>query len=154
MRDKSDYDPVPLQQLLQKLLEETGESYRQASQASGLHHTVISKYMSGTRPGRDACIALADHFGMNPNEMLQVAGYEPLEFFDRRLEDPEAMSPEVEAFVAELMEIEDDDIRQEMVEALRQVLKVNMRMQERASKRVDHLRERRGRKVSDAKASP
>lgn len=35
-----------------------------------------------TRPHRDACILLAQRFGVNPNEMLQAAGYDPIPLFD------------------------------------------------------------------------
>lgn len=118
-QDARTYDPGALQRLLNQLLEKTGESHRQASQAAGLHHTVVSKYMRGVRPGRDACIALADHFGVNPNEMLQAAGYEPLHFFDRALIEPEQMSEDVRALAAKMQEIKDPEIRRRLIEAMR-----------------------------------
>ncbi len=131
-----DYDLKPFQELLGKLLEETGESYRQAGRASGLSGTTISNYMRGTRPMRDACIALADHFGINPNKMLEAAGYEPLHFFDRRLMDPNAIPPDIEQLVGEIMEIENESMRREMVETLRQTLHSQMRVREIAVKQT------------------
>ncbi len=74
---------------------------------------------------RDACIALADHFGINPNKMLEAAGYEPLHFFDRRLMDPNAIPPDIEQLVGEIMEIENESMCREMVEALRQTLQLH-----------------------------
>jgi len=126
-----DYDPTPFQGLLRNLLEETGESYREAGLASGLSGTTISNYMRETnpaRPMRDACIALSDHFGINPNEMLEAAGYEPLHFFDRRLVDPNALPPDVETIMGKLLDIEDEAVREEMVKSLLEVLRVQMRI--------------------------
>ncbi|MCP4606009.1 MAG: helix-turn-helix transcriptional regulator [Proteobacteria bacterium] len=127
---QSDYDPVPVQEFLRRLLDKSGESYRAASSAAGLHPTTVSNYMRGMRPMRDACIALADHFDINPNEMLEAAGYEPLHFFDRRLVDPNALPPDVERLVGEIMLLEDATVRQEMVDTLRQALRVLMRIKD------------------------
>lgn len=77
-----DLDQDPFQRLLQSLLDESGENCREASLASGLYHTSISSYLRGKIPGRDACIALAHHFGINPNQIFEAVGYEPLPFFD------------------------------------------------------------------------
>jgi transcriptional regulator with XRE-family HTH domain len=151
VNDTKDYDSLSI--LLRRLLSKSGESYRQASLAAGLPNNAISRYLKGTRPGRDACIALADHFGINPNEMLQAAGYEPMRLFDRRLEDPEAIAPEVEALAAEIMAIEDDAVRQEMVQALRQILQVNMEMREKAIERAAGRVGSRSEKAADTKAS-
>jgi transcriptional regulator with XRE-family HTH domain len=133
---KSDYDPIPFQKLLRQLLDETGESYRVASSAAGLSPTTISNYMRDMRPMRDACIALADHFGVNPNEFLKAAGYEPLHFFDRRLIDPNALPPDIERLFGEIMLLEDETVRQEMVDTLRQVLRVQIRMRDAAIRRM------------------
>jgi hypothetical protein len=127
-----DYDVKRFREFVEPLLEERNESYRQASMSANLDETAISRYFRGTQPVRDACIALADHFGINPNEMLKAAGYDPLHFFDRRLIDPNAIPPDVEQFLGEIMKIENETIRKEMIDALRQVLKVQMMMREDA----------------------
>ncbi len=127
---KSDYDPVPVQELLRRLLDKFGESYRAASIAAGLHPPTISNYMGGVRPMRDACIALADHFDINPNELLKAAGYEPLHFFDRRLVDPNALPPDVERLVGEIMLLEDATVRQAIVDTLRYALRALMQIKE------------------------
>ena len=131
-RDIQDYEVDRFRNFVKPLLEQRDESYRQASMSAGLDETAISRYFRGTQPMRDACIALADHFGVNPNEMLKAAGYAPLHFFDRRLIDPNAIPPDVEQFLGEIMKIENETIRKEMIEALRQVLKVQMMMREDA----------------------
>jgi hypothetical protein len=126
----SNYDAEKFRGLVEPLLKETNESYRQASMAAGLDETAISRYFGGTQPVRDACIALADHFGINPNKMLEVAGYEPLHFFDRRLIDPSALPPDVDAFANEIARIEDEELRKEMIEAFRQILRIQMEARE------------------------
>lgn len=115
---KRRYDPRPFQELLLILLSKSGESYRQASLAAGLPHNAIFKYLRGVRPGRDACIALADHFGVNPNELLQAAGYEPLHLFDRMPEKSEDLSPEVQELAERLQQIKDPVARRRLMEAM------------------------------------
>ena len=124
------YDVKKFRGLVEPLLKETNESYRQASMAAGLDETAISRYFGGTQPVRDACIALADHFGINPNEMLEAAGYKPLHFFDRRLIDPSALPPDVDAFANEIARIEDEEMRKEMIEAFRQILRIQIEARE------------------------
>lgn len=124
------YDPEPLRQLLLELLRRTGESYRRASLAAGLPSNAISKYMKGIRPSRHACVALADHFGVNPNEFLQAAGYEPLHFFDRSLVQPGELSPEVQELAAQLQEIKDPVTRRRVIEAMATLLKPYLQVAE------------------------
>ena len=82
---------------LEGLRQEANESYRGASVAAGLDHGALRRYIKKhQRPTRESCIALADHFGANPNELLTRAGYEAMHFFDRSLVDPSAYPPEVE----------------------------------------------------------
>lgn len=115
---KQQYDPEPFRELLRMLLSKSGESYRQASLAAGLPHNAIFKYLRGVRPGRDACVALADHFGVNPNELLQAAGYEPIHFFDRSATESGELSPEVKALAAQLQQIKDPVARRRVMEVM------------------------------------
>ena len=135
-RGKQNYDPDRFRGLVEPLLEQEGESYRQASMAAGLDETAISRYFRGSQPMRDACIALADYFHINPNEMLEAAGYEPLHFFDRRMIDPNAMPPDIDQLTGEIMRIENDAVREEVVDTLRQVLRIQMQMREAAIKKA------------------
>jgi len=83
---RTGYDPSEFIPYLKRLLAERNESYRQASLGAGLDRSAVWRFMEqGTRPHRDACILLAQHFGVNPNEMLQAAGYEPIPLFDNTL---------------------------------------------------------------------
>ena len=116
---KQEYDPKPFQDLLRALLRQTGESYRQASLAAGLPHNAISKYLRGVRPRRDACVALADHFRVNPNELLKAAGYEPLHLFDRSLIEPGELSPEVKELATRVQRIRDPVVRRRLIEAMK-----------------------------------
>lgn len=149
-RDRQDYEVDRFRNFVKPLLEQLDESYRQASMSAGLDEAALSRYFRGTQPMRDACIALADHFGINPNEMLKAAGYDPLHFFDRRLIDPNAIPPDVEQFLGEIMKIETATIRKEMIEALRQVLKVQMVMREEALGRTAQQTEKAKSRTSEA----
>ncbi len=129
-RRKQDYDAERFRELLTPLLEESGESYRQASMSAGLDETAISRYLRGSQPMRDACIALADHFGVNPNKILEAAGYEPLRFFDRRIVDPAALPPDVNRLIDKVMAFEDDVIRERIVKMLLQFIELQRQMKE------------------------
>ena len=113
-RRKTGYDPIPFQELLRQQLDESEESYRGASVAAGLNRSAISSYLKGARPMRDACIALSDHFGINPNRMLVAAGYEPLELFDRRAIDLSEVTPEGKRILEKLDQITDPKIRRQL----------------------------------------
>jgi transcriptional regulator with XRE-family HTH domain len=134
---KKDYDPNPLQELLKELLEESNESYREASSAAGLHPTTVSNYMRGTRPMRDACIALADHFGINPNKMLEAAGYEPLYFFDKRDIDLSKVGPEGKQILEKLERITDQKTRQRLFKVIDTMLDGYLLDQQKASSKTE-----------------
>ena len=51
-KKKLDYDATVFQELLQQLLDATGESYSAAARDSGLHQTTISNYMRDTSSPR------------------------------------------------------------------------------------------------------
>jgi transcriptional regulator with XRE-family HTH domain len=122
----TDYDAAPFQELLKELLEEAGESQSKAARITGLHQTSISGYLRGTRPMRDACIALADHFGINPNVMLEAAGYASLHFFDRTLVDPRGLSPEAVDLARLVDQIEDRAARRRAIQAVRDLLRLSV----------------------------
>jgi len=74
------YDLEPLVRLLEHLRAERNESYREASLNAGLDLEAVRRYcVQRQRPQMQALIVLADHFGVNPNDLLEVAGYRPLE---------------------------------------------------------------------------
>ncbi|MBN1815659.1 MAG: hypothetical protein JXA14_27745, partial [Anaerolineae bacterium] len=79
------------------------------------------------RPTRESCIALADHFGVNPNEILTRAGYDPLQIFDRSLVDPRALAPEVEDLARFLNQISPIGRRREVCRAVRDLVEAASR---------------------------
>ena len=70
-----------------------------------------------------ACILLADHFGVNPNEFLQLAGYPPLKVFDIETKSAERLPPEAVDVALDLARIPDPGVRKAVAEAMRTLLK-------------------------------
>lgn len=99
------YDPEPFEQLLHKLIEASGESYRQIAHSVGLNASSVTKYLKGQRPSQTACIALAVRFGISPNEMLRAAGYEPLPHLERRQSGDIALDDEIQKVAAKLQHV-------------------------------------------------
>ncbi len=80
---KKRYDPQPLKARVEQLLKEHNESYREAALRAGLDHQAVRRILSvGQRPAVQTCILLADHFEVNPNEFLELAGHPPLKVLD------------------------------------------------------------------------
>ena len=114
------YDRAALAEYLEGLRQNRNESFRQAALRSGLDHGALLRYIKKhQRPTRESCIALADHFGVNPNEILTRAGYDPLHFFDRSLLDPGALAPEVEEVAVYLNRLSPLSRRREVCQAVR-----------------------------------
>ena len=90
----SQYDPGPLNARLDELLKQHKDSFREASLKSGLDHQAIRRIRAGYRPQMHVCILLADHFEINPNELLQLAGWPTLKVFDIHTESAENLPPE------------------------------------------------------------
>ncbi len=123
------YDADQFMSLLENLLQDTDESYRQASEESGLDSAAISRYLSGTRPSRGACISLADHFRINPNDMLQAAGYETLHFFERRKIEMGQVRPRTAQILEKLEQITDPEVRERLYEVIDVVLDSHLQIE-------------------------
>ncbi len=122
------YDRPALAEYLDGLRQERNESFREASLAAGLDHGALLRYVrKQNRPTRESCIALADHFGVNPNEVLTRAGYDPLHFFDRSLIDPSALAPEVAEVAAFLNRLSPLARRREVCRAVRDLVEAAAR---------------------------
>ena len=120
MTRTTDYDPRPLAEFLKALLKERNESYREASLRAGLDHGAIHRYIHRRqRPTRTSLLALADHFGVNPNDLLVRAGYPPMEMFDRLALEPQTMPSDIRPLVEDLRRIADPVLRRRLVEAMR-----------------------------------
>ena len=100
------YDPRRFQELLAELLRQTGETAEAASLAAGLDRGAVARFVQGARPSRVACIQLAEHFGVNPNEMLRAAGYK-LIVLRRRPVDEARMDREIEGIMEKIRQIKD-----------------------------------------------
>jgi transcriptional regulator with XRE-family HTH domain len=114
------YDRAGLADYLDQLRQAHNESFREASLAAGLDHGAMLRYVKKrSRPTRESCITLADHFGVNPNEILTRAGYDPLHFFDRSLVDPSELAPEVAELALYLNRLSPLARRREVCQAVR-----------------------------------
>jgi hypothetical protein len=118
----SDYDAERFRKFVAPLLEQRNESTCQASVNAGLHIYALDRFFDGEEPTPDACVALAKHVDVPPNEMLEASGYEPLDFFDSRLIDPNAEPVTFEEIHVEIMKIEDAEVRQEMLETFNAIV--------------------------------
>ena len=117
------YNPEPLIQRLKGLLEKHNESYREAGLDAGLDHQAIRRILSGQRPSMVNCILLADHFGVNPNEFLGMAGWPTLKAFDVRSADSEKLPPEAVEVAVTLGKIENPGTRKEVTQAILTLVK-------------------------------
>jgi transcriptional regulator with XRE-family HTH domain len=118
-----DYDPTRLALVLDELRQGRNESYRETSLNAGLDHGTLRRYVcDGRRPQRQALIALADHFGVNPNELLPLAGYPPMKLFERVAVDPDSLPSDIGGLVEDLQCIPDRAQRRKLVEAVRVLL--------------------------------
>lgn len=109
---------------LKELLEQHNESYREASLRSGLDNQAVGRYMTRhMRPNRESCIALADHFGINPNELLLLANWPPLKFFDVETASAESLPTEAVDVALAIAKIHDPGTRKAVAQAVMTLLK-------------------------------
>ena len=134
-RGGKEYDRAAFAAYLEGLLEARNESMREASLASGLDHGAMSRFINKhQRPTRESCIAIADHFRLNPNEVLTQAGYDPMHFFDRSLADPDALPPDVAELARYLGRIRPPSRRRQLCQALREILDLALRAADESSR--------------------
>jgi len=112
------YDPQPLINRVKELLEHNNESLREASLDAGLDHQAIRRILAGNRPQMQVCILLADHFGINPNEILQLAGWPTLKAFDIHTESAENLPPEAVDVAKEIARLSNPKTRKVVAEAI------------------------------------
>jgi hypothetical protein len=113
-----DYDPTPLKQRIDELLKQHKESFREAALSSGLDHQAIRRIRAGYRPNMPVCILLADHWGINPNELLMLAGWPTLKAFDIHTESAEHLPPEAVQVAKEIARIPNPGTRKTVAEAI------------------------------------
>jgi transcriptional regulator with XRE-family HTH domain len=112
------YDPKPLIARIRGLMEQHNESYRETSLNSGLDHQGVRRMLAGNRPQIHTCILLADHFGINPNELLQLAGWPTLKSFDIHTESAENLPPEAVSVAKEIARIPNPSTRKSVADAI------------------------------------
>lgn len=104
------------------LMEAHNESYRQASLRSGLDEQAIRRILDGVRPTVTSCVLLAQHFKVDPNEFITLAGFPPLDIFKVKTLSAEGLPAEAVEVAIELARIEDAGVRRQMAEALKLLL--------------------------------
>lgn len=112
------YDPEPLKGRLTELLQQNKESYREAALQSGLDHQAVRRILAGNRPQMHVCILLADHFGINPNELLELAGWPRLKAFDIHTESGKNLPTEAVDVAKEIARIPNPGTRKTVAEAI------------------------------------
>lgn len=117
------YDPEPMIRRINELLEEHHESFRHAALNSGLDHQAVRRILDGHRPYMHVCILLADHFGINPNELLELAGWPRLKAFDIQTGSAENLPIEAVDVAFDIAKISDPGVRKEVALAIRTLLK-------------------------------
>ena len=117
------YDPAPMQKRIEELLKQHKESFREASLSSGLDHQAIRRIRGGYRPQIPVCILLADHFGINPNELLTLAGWPTLKAFDIHTESAANLPPEAVTVAKEIARIPNPGMRKQVAEAILTLVK-------------------------------
>ncbi len=122
---RKSFDPKPLITRLEQLMGEKNLSMRQVGIESGLDHQVIRrlKEVHAKRPNMTYCILLADYFGINPNELLQLAGWPPLKVFDIKRASIDNLPSEAVDVSLDIAKIPDPRTRKQVAEAVRVLLK-------------------------------
>jgi len=116
------YDRDKLLARLDELLEKHNESRREAAIAAGLDHQGLNRIYYGMRPSVTTCILLANHWGLNPNEMLVYAGWPELDMFKIETKSAEDLPPEAVDVALTLAKIPDPGTRKKVAEAIQTLL--------------------------------
>ncbi|WP_075072606.1 helix-turn-helix domain-containing protein [Longilinea arvoryzae] len=112
------FDLGPFIARLNELMEKHNESYREAGMSAGLDHQAIRRILSGQRPAMVNCILLADHYGVNPNEFLELAGWPTLKVFDVRGLETDRLPPEAVDVALALSRVPDPGVRKQLATAV------------------------------------
>lgn len=120
----SGYDPQPFIDRITELLKKNKESYREAALASRLDHQAVRRIPAGQQPSMTNCILLADHFGINPNEFLELAGWPTLRVFDVRTGNNEMIPPEVAEVALSSAKISNPSVRSEVSSAILRLVSI------------------------------
>lgn len=115
---EAQYDPTLLIQIVNEKLTATGETQRGASEQAGLDHAAIDRILAGQRPNVVTCLLLADHWGLNPNDLLESAGWPRIGLFNHYSD----LSDEARQVALRLQAVEDEDQRRQAFCILNSIL--------------------------------
>ena len=76
----------------------------------------------GQRPAVNTCILLADHFEVNPNEFLELAGHPPLKVFEVKTPNAQRLPPEAVEVALDIARIPNPGTRKAVAAAIRTLL--------------------------------
>ena len=88
------FDPEPLVARLRELMKSFNESYRESSLRSGLDEQAIRRILAGQRPNITSCVLMANHFGIDPNEFITLAGWPEIDVFKVKTVSADRLPPE------------------------------------------------------------
>lgn len=111
-----------LKKRIQELLARQNESMREASLRSGLDHQAVRRIITAQRPNITSCVLLARHFDINPNEILELAGWPAMEAFSLNSPDLKNLPPEAVEVALDVARIKDPGARKQVAEAIRTLL--------------------------------
>lgn len=117
------FNPKPLVDRIDQLMEQRNISMRQSGMEAGLDHQSIRRIKDGDRPDMTYCILLADYFDVNPNEFLQLADWPTLKAFDIKRASAQNLPTEAVDVALDIAKIPDPGTRKEVAKAVRVLLK-------------------------------
>jgi hypothetical protein len=85
----------------------------------------IRRIRAGYRPNMPICTLLADHWGINPNELLMLAGWPSLKAFDIHTESAANLPPEAVDVAKEIARIPNPGTRKTVAEAILTLVRKN-----------------------------
>ena len=103
---------------IKELLKEKKLTYREAALAAGLDHQGIRRILAGQQPSLANCILLANYFGINPNEFLQLAGWPTLKVFEVEIVKGEHLPQEAVDVALALSKIPNSTSRKQIATAI------------------------------------
>ena len=103
---------------IKELLKEKKLTYREAALDAGLDHQGIRRILAGQQPSLANCILLANYFGVNPNEFLQLAGWPTLKVFEVEIVKGEHLPQEAVDVALALSKIPNSTARKQIATAI------------------------------------
>jgi transcriptional regulator with XRE-family HTH domain len=116
------FDPEPLMARLRELMKNHNESYRESSLRSGLDEQAVRRILAGQRPNITSCVLMANHFGIDPNEFITLAGWPEIDVFKVKTVSADALPPEAVEVAMEIAKIADSGLRRQVADAIKLLL--------------------------------